>query len=217
MTSKMIQLKMESGYLLRYEQRDLPMVGCMRGEKDISLLTGSVMSTQWSTDISSWSCHTTSNMSSMICTVSSHASLLFFYPIIYSSELSCPKRGMEANWKFVERTSENAGAVIFLYLFHSSPSDAMIFRLKNKRTLYLWPHRLSDPSSRIDNFLLQNISRLGRSLMCCETRTFIAPGDSFVMSTRNLGQKYHSTMRENYVRMDIPSHFLKFCQIEPSG
>lgn len=40
--------------------------------------------------------------------------------------------------KNVKHTSENAGTLIFLYLFHSSPSETTMFLPKNDSTLYEW-------------------------------------------------------------------------------
>jgi hypothetical protein len=59
-------------------------------------------------------------MSTIIWIVSSHTNLLFFWKW---------KLGLDDERESGD-TSENAGAVIFLYFFHSSPSEAIIFAPK---------------------------------------------------------------------------------------
>ena len=58
--------------------------------------------------------------------VSSHTNLLFFWQL--TSTLGDGLR--------LGHTSENAGAAIFLYFFHSSPSEVTMFSPKTVNTLY---------------------------------------------------------------------------------
>ena len=58
--------------------------------------------------------------------VSSHTNLLFLYQ--WYSGLG--------NERYSGHTSENAGAAIFLYFFHSSPSEATMFGPKTATILY---------------------------------------------------------------------------------